>query len=108
VQRESWSSPLRVVRMEIELDETDTERMRPGMRYRGDVDTQLIQDTLLIPLEAVFLDDDEPIVFRRSWIGHNTVRVELGRRSGDRVEVLSGLAEGDRVSRVDLRGGRRS
>ena len=35
VQRESWRSPLKVVRLEIDLDETDTQRMRPGMRLRG-------------------------------------------------------------------------
>jgi multidrug efflux pump subunit AcrA (membrane-fusion protein) len=102
VQRESWSSKLRVVRLDIELSETDTQRMRPGMRFRGLVETERVESALLVPADAVFLEDEGPVVYRRTWTGHEAVRVELGRRNDDQVEVRSGLAEGDRVSRVDL------
>jgi len=100
VQRMTWRSPLKVVRLEIELDETDTRRMRPGMRFRGEIETERIPDALLVPVEAIFPRLDGPVVYRRAMLGLDEVRVELGRRNEDFVEVLSGLDEGDRVSTV--------
>ena len=38
VQRRSWRDPRRVVAVELELDEVDSERMKPGMRLTGTLD----------------------------------------------------------------------
>jgi multidrug efflux pump subunit AcrA (membrane-fusion protein) len=102
----SWRSPVKVARLEIALDRTDTQRMRPGMRFRGQVETERVPDALTIPLEAVFLGPDGPLVYRPSFLGARPVAVALGRRSGDRVEVLEGLREGQRVSLVEPGGQR--
>ena len=107
VQRESWRSPKKIVRLEIELTETDTLRMRPGMRFRGSVEAERIEQTLMVDADAVFLEPSGPVVYRRTWRGHEAVSVELGRRNERRVEVLGGLAEGDRVSLNDLGRSRR-
>jgi len=104
VQRESWSSPLKVVRVDIELDETDTRKMRPGMRFRGKVEIERVEEALLLAVDSVFLEADGPVVYRRTWRGHEPVRVVLGRRDDDEVEVLEGLREGDLVSVVALGG----
>lgn len=98
VGRRNWRSPLKVARLEIELAETDTRRMRPGMRFRGFVETERVEDALLVPIEAVFARDAGPVVYRRGWAGLEEVAVELGRRNQDRIEVLGGLREGDRLS----------
>ncbi len=90
------------MRLEIELDETDTRRMRPGMRLRGKVEIDRVPDALLVDAEAVFLGPEGPVVYRRSLTGHDVVPVELGERSETRVEVLRGLKEGDAVSLRDL------
>jgi hypothetical protein len=39
-----------------------------------------------------------PLVFRRTALGFQAVRPELGRRSEEEVEVVSGLAAGERVA----------
>jgi len=106
VQRESWRSEQKVVRLEIELDETDTRKMRPGMRFRGDVEIDRAEQALLVDADAVFLEPEGPIVYRRTVWGHEAVPVELGRRNEKRVEVLDGLSEGDAISLQNL-GGRR-
>ena len=106
VQRESWRSEQKVVRLEIELDETDTRKMRPGMRFRGDVEIDRAEQALLVDADAVFLEPEGPIVYRRTLWGHEAVPVELGRRNEKRVEVLDGLSEGDAISLQNL-GGRR-
>jgi HlyD family secretion protein len=102
VRRKTWRNPLKVAKLEIELDETDTRRMRPGMRFRGKLETERIAGALLVPVDAVFLGAEGPLVYRGSLLGHEAVEVELGRRNEDYVEVLEGLEEGDAVSLVDL------
>ena len=102
VRRKTWRNPLKVAKLEIDLEETDTRRMRPGMRYRGKLETERIADALLVPVDAVFLGPEGPLVYRGSLLGHEAVSVELGRRNEDFVEVLQGLEEGDSVSLIDL------
>ena len=105
VQRENWRSPRKIVRLEIELDETDRRRMRPGMRFRGEIEIERFPDSLLVPQSAVFRSASGPIVYRKSLFGLDAVRVELGRRDANDVEVLQGLEEGDQVSRTEPAGG---
>jgi HlyD family secretion protein len=104
VQKESWRSELKVVRVEIELDETDTRKMRPGMRFRGEIEVERIEDALLVDADAVFLRPEGPVVYRKSWRGSEPVSVELGRRSRTEVEVIEGLVEGDLVTLSDPAG----
>lgn len=107
VQPQSYRIPLKVVRVEVDLDQVDKERMRPGMRYRGTIETGRVEDLLLISVDALFVGDEGPVVYRRDGDDFETVRVELGRRNKEYVEVLSGLSEGDTVSRADLSSGAR-
>ncbi len=106
VQRKSLSrNPLKAVRLELHFDETDVLRMRPGMRFRGTIETERITDTLLIPSDAVFPSPDGPIVFRRTLLGHEAVTVALGRRNATMVEVLAGLDAGDLVAATNPESG---
>jgi hypothetical protein len=50
----------------------------------------------------VFLRDGGPVVWKRRALGWREVKVTLGRSNRTQVEIVSGLAEGDRVSPVDL------
>jgi HlyD family secretion protein len=102
VQRKSWRDPLKVVKLEIELDGTDAQRMRPGMRFRGSVETERVPAGTLVPLEAVFRADSGPVVYRKSLGGFEAVPVELGQRNATHAVVVKGIAAGDRVARRDL------
>ena len=102
VQRQSSKNPLKVMRLEIAFDKTEPHTMLPGMRFRGTVETGRVHDALIIPVEAVFVTDAGPIVWRKTVTGFEAVRVEVGQRNKDLVEVRSGLGAGDRVSRIDL------
>ncbi|MFL6197325.1 MAG: efflux RND transporter periplasmic adaptor subunit [Thermoanaerobaculia bacterium] len=104
VQSKSDNNPLKVVRVDLDLDKSDPQRMRPGMRFLGTVEIER-QRTLLAPAEAVFNRPDGPVVYvRRGW-RHEEVRPVLGRRNDRWVEIRSGLTAGDKVSRRDLAGG---
>ncbi len=99
VQRTSAKNPLKVVRLDLALDRADAMRMRPGMRFRGQVETGRAPAVLVVPSEAVFLGPAGAMAYRRRAGGFDAVPVKLGRRSRERVEVVAGLAEGDVVSR---------
>lgn len=98
VQEKSWRNPLKVVHLTLSLDTTDPERMRPGMRFRGTIEIERHPDVALIPVRAVFSDDEATVAFRHRLGGWRKVAVTLGDRNADQVEVLDGLEPGDLVS----------
>ena len=99
IERRSWRDPRKVVRLTLELDRTDSERMRPGMRIKGKIEVARAEEVPMIPLDAVVLDAQGPRVTVKTGLGERTVRPRLKRRSGDWVEIESGLEPGDRVLR---------
>jgi HlyD family secretion protein len=102
VKQRSWRTPLKGYRVEVALAKTDPTFMRPAMRFRGEIETGRIPGVLLVPRDAVFLRDAGPVVWARSPLGWREVRVTLGRSNRTQIEVVSGLAPGDRLSPVDL------
>lgn len=101
VTRRSAKDPRKVVRLEISLDPQTRVELRPGMRFRGAVETERLSDVLVVPLAAVHATPRGAVVFRKSGAGVDTVAVRLGRRSLDRVEIVDGLDEGDQLAIVD-------
>ena len=100
VQRQSWRTPLKVYRLRVELDRTDAERMRPGMRFRAEIEVHRVRSALVIPLDAVRQRPGGPVVHLRSGGGWAAAPVALGERGGELVEVLSGLEEGQEIARA--------
>jgi HlyD family secretion protein len=98
VQEKSWRNPLKVVHLRLSLDETDPERMRPGMRFRGEIEIERREGVTLLPIDAVFHERDAVIAYRRGAAGWRPVPLVLGARSADRVEVLEGVEPGDLVA----------
>lgn len=99
VGAQARNDPRRVARADIELERVDPERMRPGMRFRAEIERERIADVLRIPLDAVRHDARGAFVLRRTWRGSERVEPRFGRRSTDLVEVLAGLEAGDRIVR---------
>ena len=102
VQTKSEVNPLKVVRLTIDLDRTDSQRMRPGMRFLGTVEVERAPRALVVPLEAVFNRPSGPVVYRKVGWRNEEVHPVLGRRNDHLVEVRGGLRPGDLVSRHDL------
>ncbi|MEE8525916.1 MAG: HlyD family efflux transporter periplasmic adaptor subunit, partial [Thermoanaerobaculia bacterium] len=102
VQRKSPSNPEKVVRLEIELEATDTDRMRPGMRLRGTIESERLEDAVVVPSDAVLLRPGATAVVRRTLFGRTEVFPTFGKRNDELFEVTSGLEEGDWVLRQDV------
>jgi multidrug resistance efflux pump len=98
VQRKKGTQdPLKVLRVDIKLDKTDPAKMRPGMRFQGTIELARVKNAVLIPREAVSVASQGPYVHRRGALDVDLVPVKLGRENDKFVEVLSGIAPGDRV-----------
>ena len=84
VERETWRSPKKVVRLEVELDETDPRAHAAGhalpRQHRG---RSRRPPPWSVDADAVFLEQDGPVVYRRTLMGHEAVPVELGRRNDE-------------------------
>ncbi len=76
----------------------DDRRLKPGMFAQVVLDTEIYEDRLLVPIEAVLIrDQNRPLVFvvrsgRAQW-----EYVELGLENEEWYEILSGVQEGDVV-----------
>lgn len=93
-RQKSWRKPVTVFDAMIEIEEPNKEVMRPGMTANVRVIIDQLEGVLHIPESAVRYDGKKSFVELASG---KLVEVSLGRRSGDRVEILSGLDEGDKL-----------
>jgi hypothetical protein len=107
VQKRSPDDPSRIVKLDIAIESAAGLALRPGMRFRGRVETGRVTGAVAVPAEAVFVSADGPVAYRRRGGGWEKVRLETGRRNPTAIEVLSGLEPGDEVSRIDLERGAR-
>jgi multidrug efflux pump subunit AcrA (membrane-fusion protein) len=97
VGRAAVKNPQKVARLDVHVDRVDPLKMRPGMRVRGSVEIERIPGVLTIPLGCLVPSEAGPVVFRRKGNRVETVRVTPGRRAGGKVEIRSGLKDGDVV-----------
>ncbi len=107
VQRKSPDNPLKVVRLDMSLEPAEGTRLRPGMRFRGKVETARVEDVLLVPLTAIVATPQGPVVQRRGAGQVERVPVTLGRRNAEQVEVTAGLDQGDQIEAAPLASGAR-
>ncbi len=102
VQRRSREDPRKIVQLQVTLEPTETVQLRPGMRFRGTVETGRLEDVLLVATDAIFLGPDGARVWRQRGTGAEAVTIGIGARNRTDVQVLSGLEAGDRLSRSEL------
>lgn len=100
VQAKSNTDPSKIAKLKIALEATSVP-LRPGMRFRGQVETDRVAGVVQVPADAVFATPDGPVAYRKTAGGLERVRLSLGRRTATAIEVKSGLEAGDQVSRSD-------
>lgn len=87
------------VRVTIDIPDANG-GLRPGMFATVYITTETHTNTLLIPKRAILLESDTDQVFRFVDGRARKAMVQIGFSSGDTVEILSGLNEGDLVVTV--------
>jgi multidrug efflux pump subunit AcrA (membrane-fusion protein) len=74
------------------LLEGDVEGLLPGMTAQCQIIHQEFEDVVFVPLEAIFQENDGPVVFGS---GGKSRSVELGPVGEDNVVIESGVEDGD-------------
>jgi hypothetical protein len=100
VARVSRDNPLKIAKLDLSIVATGGVKLRPGMRFRGKIETARHEGALLLPLDAVVPTPEGPQVMRRTIDGVEAVPVELGPRNAEQIVVTSGVVEGDAIVRA--------
>lgn len=94
---DSLDQQTRTMETEIDCDNRDG-RLMPGMYTESEISLHQKPNALTLPLEAVVRNgDDATVLAVNSQDVLDERHVKLGLEDNTRVEVLSGLSEGDRV-----------
>jgi len=75
------------------------ERLKPGGTVRVAIIAETIQNTMVLPATALLNSDEggqKVMVVTKDNVAHER-KIAVGVRQGDRVQIISGLQEGDQV-----------
>lgn len=75
--------------------------LRPGMTANVRIAGPTRTDVIRVPVEAVFLSEGNPVVYRVSGGQHQSTPVQLGLGDLSWVEILGGVSPGDTVALED-------
>ncbi len=100
VNRKSQTDPSKIIKLKVAIDPTK-EPLRPGMRFRGQIETAKLPGVVQVPADAVFVTPEGPVAYRESGGKLEKVKLVLGQRNQSAIEVKQGLAPGDHVSRTE-------
>ena len=76
------------------------EKLKPGSTVRVNIIAETIQNTIVVPTSAILNSDEggqKVMVIDKASIAHER-KINLGVRQGTRVQVISGLQEGEQVA----------
>ncbi len=94
------TDPQKFFSVDATIDEVDPDIMRVGSRLRAEIITGAIDDSIVVPVQAIHGDMDEAYVFVVNGRSTEQRSVSLGLRSPDLVELTSGVESGERISLV--------
>jgi HlyD family secretion protein len=84
--------------VEVEVTDADAERLRPRMSGDAEIVTEVVDDALLLPEAALRYRGEQVYVEAKNGEGAFSPRdVTIGIVDGARVQVASGVSEGDEV-----------
>lgn len=96
-RRAAHDRPIKVLDLEIGLEEPDAERMRPGMAARLQIETERRPDAIAVPRTAVSVREGRAYVNVRTERGVEVREVEVSDSSGPFAFLQSGLREGEEI-----------
>jgi len=93
-----WLNPgVKVFSVIVALDQ-DIEGLRPGMSCEVEIELAKLDNVLHVPVAAVYTRQDQTFCYRVDGSGnYERVEVKLGRMNNTQVQILAGLAQGDKV-----------
>lgn len=90
-------------RVELSMDNVEDIELRAGVTAKVEIQIELLEDVLHIPIHAVHKDGDAFVCFSPSPTGFARHVITLGKSNDNYVVIESGLEAGDRVILFDPR-----
>jgi multidrug efflux pump subunit AcrA (membrane-fusion protein) len=94
--RREETTNVKVFDVEVTIDSTDV-LLLPGMTCQCQIITDRIPDVVSIPLQAVFQKEGKTVVYVMEPRSYKMREVSVGAKNNDRIIVVEGLEEGERV-----------
>lgn len=94
-----WRDPNRreySVRIAIDHDNSDG-KLKPSMRAEAEIMLAAVQESLMVPVQAVFSEGPVKYVYLPLGSRFQRVPVQVGRMSDTYAEIVKGVTAGDRV-----------
>lgn len=91
-----YNPSLKVYPATVEIEGTH-EFLKPGMSAKVEIIVEELIDVIYVPVQAVFVENQEHFVFLKTSSGCERHLVEAGSHNNEFIEVISGLDEGDEV-----------
>lgn len=89
------SSDVKEFKVEVTIPNGDG--LRPGFTCDVEITVETLDDVLVLPIQAVFRDGDQWVVYKGSSSHQTKVPVTIGSSSTTHVQIKDGLKEGERV-----------
>lgn len=86
-----------VKEFKVEISLPGGEGLRPGFSCEAEIVVDQLAETLLLPIQSVFRDENGWVVYKGTPGDAEKKPVNIGRVSVTHVEVLDGLKKGERV-----------
>lgn len=94
----SFDQPSRILDIQVELEEIDVQRMRPGMAARLQIAVDRFEDVIAVPISVLQLEDNGAFVWVREGEGAVKRKVEVGQDNGIVAIIESGLENGEEIA----------
>jgi HlyD family secretion protein len=92
-----WLNPgVKIFKVDVHLD-TKVPDLKPGMTAQVEIELDRLANVLSVPVAAVFTEQEKTRCYRLVGGLPQPTEIKIGRMNDTRVEVLSGLSEGDKV-----------
>ena len=92
-----WLNPgVKIFKVDVKLDE-DVPSLKPGMTAQVEIELRRLDNVLSVPVAAVFTEQEKTFCYRLADGQVERVEVKIGQMNDTRVEILTGLTEGDQV-----------
>ncbi|MDH3403588.1 MAG: HlyD family efflux transporter periplasmic adaptor subunit [Acidobacteriota bacterium] len=91
-------SPVQYFGATLSFEATDAATMKPGQRVVATLYIEELEETFVVPRQAVFQEGDTFWVYRKNGGGYDDVPVTIAASSAALVAIASGLEPGDEVA----------
>ncbi len=91
-----YNPSLKVYPATVEIEGTH-EFLKPGMSAKVEIIVDELSDVTFVPVQSVFVENDEHFVFLKTMTGYKRQKVNIGAYNNDFIEVREGVVDGDEV-----------